>query len=225
MLIEDFLFTEDELKTAKSRQLLPCKCHSCGKVFYKPKNWLLSTIKAKLKHVYCSIACCGTTKNTKINTNCEYCGKEISKNEAWFKITKHHFCSQSCAAKYRNAHKTSGFRRSKLEIYLESRLTELYPDLEILYNDRQTLGNGLELDIYVPSKKMAFELNGIFHIIPVFGQEKLDIIQDNDSLKLQKCQELNIILCVIDVSREKGFTEKRGQKYLDIIKNFITSQI
>jgi len=143
------------------------------------------------------------------------------RTEAWIKKVKHNFCSRSCAAKYQNAHKTSGYRRSKLEMYLEAKLAELYLDLEILYNDRQTLGNGLELDIYIPSLKLAFELNGPFHYIPAFGKEKLDKIQNNDYLKLQKCQELGINVCVIDVSKEKPFTEKRGQKFLDIIKQFL----
>ncbi|HQK63057.1 MAG TPA: hypothetical protein PLV67_05690 [Methanofastidiosum sp.] len=220
MLIENFLFTEEKFKNAKSRDLLPCKCKSCDKIFYRAKNEILTHIKHKFKYIFCS-SNCSKTYIEKTDIKCEQCGKEITiRKKSWIKRSKHHFCSQSCAAKYHNAHKTSGFRRSKLEKYLEAKLTELYPDIEILYNDRNTL-DGLELDIYIPSLKLAFELNGVFHIIPVFGKEKLENTQNNDYLKLQKCQELNIVLCVIDISKEKRFTEKCGQKYLDIIKQVL----
>jgi hypothetical protein len=220
MLNEDFLFTEEELKNAKSQDLLPCKCNFCGKTFYRYKRDILTNIKLKRKHIFCSHKCSSSNITTYF-LKCEQCGKEIIRTESWSKKSKHHFCSHSCAVKYQNTNKTTGFRRSKLEIYLENRLTELYPNLEIIYNDRNTLGNGLEIDIYIPSLKLAFELNGPFHYIPAFGQEKLDNIKNNDSLKLQKCQELDINVCVIDVSKEKGFTEKRGNKYLNIIKQFL----
>lgn len=219
MLNEQFLFTEEELKNAKSLDMLPCKCNFCQKVFYRTKSQIIRNIKGK-HNIFCSNKCNPYgPKGIHIMT-CEQCSKEIIKTNNQFKRVEHHFCSQSCAAKYQNVHKTKGFRRSKLEIYLEAKLTELFPNLKILYNDRNILG-GLELDIYIPSLKLAFELNGPFHYIPAFGQEKLEKIQDNDSLKLQKCQELGINVCVIDVAKEKSFTEKRGQKYLDIIKQFL----
>ena len=224
MLSEYYLFSEDEFNNAKSRQLLPCKCVTCGKKFYRQKHWFFRYIKRGQTVIYCSLKCTMTMKSRlapKTTISCEQCGKEFDRNISQIKKTKHNFCSRSCAAKYYNAHKTTGYRRSKLEMYLEAKLAELYLDLEILYNDRQTLGNGLELDIYIPSRKLAFELNGPFHYIAAFGQGKLDKIQNNDSLKLQKCLELDIDLCVIDVSQQKYFTEKSSQKYLDIIKQFL----
>ena len=79
----------------------------------------------------------------------------------------------------------------------------------------------MELDIYIPSMKIAFELNGPIHYIPIFGQERLERTQNSDYQKLQKCQELGIGVYVLDVSKEKRFTEKRGQKFLDIIKQVL----
>jgi hypothetical protein len=147
--------------------------------------------------------------------------KKIERPDYHIKKTKNNFCSHSCSIKFQNAHKTSGYRRSKLEIYLETKLYEMFPNLEIVYNDRKTLPSSLELDIYVPSLKLAFELNGIFHYIPAFGEEKFDKIQYNDYRKLKECQDLNINLCVIDISHQKRFTEKSSEKYLEIIKSFI----
>ncbi len=224
MLSEYYLFSEDEFNNAKSRQLLPCKCVTCGKKFYRQKHWFFRYIKRGQTVIYCSLKCTMTMKSRlapKTTISCEQCGKEFDRNISQIKKTKHNFCSRSCAAKYYNAHKTTGFRRSKLEIYLETKLSELFPNLEILYNDRNTLPSGLELDIYVPSLKLAFELNGPFHYIPVFGQEKFDKIQNNDYIKLKECQDLGINICVIDVSKDVKFTEKLSEKYLEIIKSFI----
>jgi hypothetical protein len=64
-----------------------------------------------------------------------------------------------------------GYNRSKLEIYLEQELIKLYSTLEIHFCRSDTIGS--ELDIYIPSLKLAFEINGIFHYKPIFGEDKL----------------------------------------------------
>lgn len=222
MLSDYFFFTEEEFKNAKSRQLLPCKCQTCQKVFYRAKNKILTDIKNIFNYSFCSREC-SQNRNIikKIKTTCEYCGKEFERQRHHMKKNKFQFCSKSCSAKYYNAHKTTGYRRSKLEIYLETKLTEIFPDIEILYNDRNTLPSGLELDIYVPALKLAFELNGPFHYIPAFGQEKLNRIQNNDYIKMKECQDLGINICVIDTSKQKNFTQKSCEEFLEIIKSFI----
>ena len=132
------------------------------------------------------------------------------------------FCSQSCAASYNNTHKTTGTRVSKLEIYLQKNLSRIYK-FEFKFNSKEEINS--ELDIYIPSLKLAFELNGIFHYEPIFGQEKLAQIQNNDERKFQACLENNIELCTIDASSLKYFKEQKAKKYLDIIINIINSQI
>jgi hypothetical protein len=82
-----------------------------------------------------------------------------------------------------------------------------------------------ELDIYIPSLKLAFELNGIFHYEPIFGNEKLNKIQKNDNNKFLKCQEKNISLCIIDTSSQKYFKEQTSKKILDIIINIINQHL
>ena len=133
-----------------------------------------------------------------------------------------HFCSRSCSTTYKNKNKVSGIRRSKLEQYIEEQLTTLYPNILIEYNKNTTIGS--ELDIYIPEYKIAFELNGIFHYEPIFGENKLSQIQTNDNNKFQKCFEKNISLCVIDVSSMINFKPKNAQKYLDIILNIINQR-
>lgn len=222
------LYTEEEYNIAKSNELLKFKCERCGKEFYESKKWVKmclthETHKGRLR--FCSQKCWHDFTNTSILVHCENCGKELSviKSDYEGSKTKHFFCSQSCAATYNNKHKQYGTRRSKIEQYIEKNLANLYPTMEILYNDKSAIFS--ELDIYIPSLKLAFELNGIFHYEPIFGDEKLKKTQKNDTNKFQLCQENKISLCVIDVSELKYFKEKNAKKYLDIITEIINQEI
>ena len=122
------------------------------------------------------------------------------------------FCSKSCSTKYNNENKKSGSRRSKLEMWIEEQLKNKY-EFEIIFNGKDTINS--ELDIYIPSLKLAFELNGIFHYEPIYGDEKLKTIKNNDNKKFQACLERKIELCVIDT------TKKNDKKYLEIINTII----
>jgi hypothetical protein len=217
----------------------------CQGVYYTNKN----TIKTKCKccnsemtiplsqyknsesgNNFCSRSCNATYNspqriyNSRIKTNCKNCNKEINVIFSVHKKSKsgNHFCSQSCAGTYNNTHKTKGNRRSKLEKYLEEQLILLYPDLEILFNDKNIINS--ELDIYISEFKVAFELNGIFHYEPIYGQKTLGNIQNNDNRKFQACLEKSIELCIIDTSQQKYFKEESSQKYLNIIKIIIDSK-
>ena len=211
-------YTEEEFKMSKSRGNLSLLCENCGNVFLTEKKYITNLIKnpnsiKKLK--YCNMQCKGSALNKSVDLKCSNCNKVFNKKFNQIKKSNNHFCSRSCAATYNNKHKTKGYRRSKLEVYLENQLTELYPDLKIDFNKTDTIES--ELDIYIPSLKLAFELSGVFHYEPIYGQEKLDKIQNNDNRKFQACIERKIELCIIDTSQQKYFKEKTSQKYLDII--------
>jgi hypothetical protein len=130
-----------------------------------------------------------------------------------------YFCCSSCAAIYNNTHKTKGNRKSKLEFYLEKELPLLYPDIEFHFNRKDAINS--ELDIYIPSMKLAFELNGIFHYEPIYGETKLNQIQNNDKRKFQACLERGIELCIIDSSKLKYFKESNAKPFLSIILRII----
>jgi hypothetical protein len=100
---------------------------------------------------------------------------------------------------------------------------KLYPSLEFHFNRKDTINS--ELDIYIPSLKLAFELNGIYHYEPIHGVEKLATIQNNDSRKLQACIERGISFCTVDTSGSKNFKPERDQKYLEIICEIITEEL
>jgi hypothetical protein len=215
------LFTEILFQKSDTLDFLPLECEHCGKVFYKRKSSIQSARENYPNFFqFCSNFCRRKAhkKSSILNLNCEQCGKKFHRTPSEIKKTKHHFCCQSCAATYSNQHKTKGYRRSKLEVWLETKLTSLYP-YEFHFNRTDAIN--AELDIYIPELKLAFELNGIFHYEPVYGQNKLDKIQNNDNRKMLACAEQGISLCVLDVSRFGYFKEKGATKYLNIIRKII----
>ena len=104
----------------------------------------------------------------------------------------------------------------------EKNLLEIFPKLCIHFNCKNAIGS--ELDIYIPSLKMAIEINGIFHYEPIYGEDKLNQIISNDSLKKQSCDKNNISLYVVDVSQLSYLTEKTAQPYINKILNIINGR-
>lgn len=217
------LYNTEEFKSSKSDDKLPCKCFICSNIFYLKKSYIQRVLKGNKTGNYCSISCRSIDKKTKLLVNCLNCNKQFEKKPSEIAKSPNHFCSSSCAATYNNTHKTTGTRRSKLESYLETKLIQLYPTLEFHFNRKDTINS--ELDIYIPSLKLAFELNGIFHYEPIYGQNKLSSIQNNDNRKFQACLERGIELCLIDTSTQKYFKEESSIKYFNIISNIIKERL
>ncbi len=215
------LYSEIEFNSAKSETKLPLQCKQCSNAFYRTKNYIKSCTNPNNCHTgeYCSTKCQNAYAYPPVFVDCKQCNKSFKKLPSQIKKYPNHFCSSSCAATYNNQHKTTGNRRSKLEIYLEDELPKLYPDLEFLFNKKDAINS--ELDIYIPSLKLAFELNGIFHYEPIYGKDKLSQIQNNDQRKIQACIERNIEFCIIDTSTLKYFKPVNAKKYLDIITSII----
>ena len=219
------LYTNEEFNDAKSMDKLPCECYQCNKTFYKLKKEISSFNNQnplpKIK--FCSIKCMNNSRINKTLVNCTNCNSEFEKLPSQIKKSINHFCSKSCSASYNNKNKTTGNRRSKLEVWLEEQLIELYPDLPIDFNKKSAIGS--ELDIYIPNINLAIELNGIFHYEPIYGTNKLDQIQSNDKSKSLACHEAKIDLCIIDTSGQINFKTSTSQKYLDIIINIINERL
>ena len=217
------LFTEEEFNNSKSKDLLPLQCYYCEKEYYITKSLINTEIKLQRGRCkYCSQKCHMNANHPikKQKVNCLYCNKKFIKtNTEVLKTKNKNFCSKSCAATYNNTHKQTGTRISKLEIWLQEQLSIQYPNLEIHYNRKDAINS--ELDIYIPSLKLAFELNGIFHYEPIYGAEKLQQIQNNDDRKFQACLEKGISLCIIDTSSLKYFKLKNIEKYKNIIFSII----
>ncbi len=221
----NILYTELDFSQAKSNDGLKLKCLTCNGIFLKKKKYIIDIInrggnltKAGTGY-FCSKKCANFLKNRKKECQCSNCNKSFIKKQSEIKKSLNHFCSSSCAASYNNKNKTHGTIRSKLETWLEEKLTNVYPNLQIHFNRKDTINS--ELDIYIPSFKLAVELNGIFHYEPIYGIEKLEKIQNNDERKFQACLERGIEFCIIDTSSQKYFKESTSQKFLDIICNII----
>jgi hypothetical protein len=218
------LYSNQDYLKSKSNDMLPIECSQCKNIFHKKKKYITSELKLKKGEIkFCSHNCKHLSFNKRIIVNCSYCNSDIERIPSEIKRNKNSFCSQSCSASYNNKHKTTGNRRSKLEIWLEQQLTILYTNLPIDFNKKDTIGS--ELDIYIPSLNLAIEINGIFHYEPIYGVDKLRKINENDISKSKACHDAKIDLCIINTSQQKYVKPTTSQKYLDIITNIINERL
>lgn len=217
------LISDDQFTATTSRQEIPLECETCKKTFYLKKHRIqcVGSHKSHQDGRFCSRRCLGvwTTQNNSKKVICPQCSKEFKRTLSEIKRNKNNFCSRSCQATHTNSHKTTGTNRSKLEVYLERELKKIFPQTKFAFNDIQAIG--AELDIYLPDLRIAFELNGIFHYEPIFGETKLAKTQNNDQRKFAACAEKEIGLCVIDTTSLSYFKEEKAKKFLDIVVNII----
>ena len=219
------LYTPEQFESSKSRDLLPLECEYCHKAFNATKNNIQWALKSPSRNYLrlCSDECRTSLNDKRKVIFCHLCNKSIKHTQKQLKNNKYNFCSNSCSTTYWNTHKTWGSPRSKLELWIEKNLTKIYDNIEIKYNNRKEIN--AELDIFIPSLKLAFELNGIFHYEPIYGEENLNKVQNNDTRKFQACLERKIELCIIDTHNVKYLKKERDQKFLDIITNIINTKL
>jgi len=97
------------------------------------------------------------------------------------------------------------------ETLLYNIITHLYPNHLIIRHHRPNWLDRLELDIFLPDLKLAFEYQGQqhFHAIKAWGGEKaLKDLQERDKKKAHLCHQNGITLITID------YTEPLTDEYL-----------
>jgi hypothetical protein len=219
------LFDLNILRTAGAIKL-PFECEYCHSTFHIAAKEVRREIKRKNDcFKFCNRSCFGLYQENKEKVVCANCNLEIFRIPSHIRKSKsgNSFCSSSCAATYHNTHKTTGIRRSKLEIWIEEKLRSDYRDIEILFNNKDVINS--ELDIYFPNIKLGVELNGIFHYEPIYGKDKLSMIKNNDNRKFQACLERDIELIIIDASKMKNFNITEAEKYYSIINSVLNTKI
>lgn len=78
-------------------------------------------------------------------------------------------------------------RHSRQELDVLGILNNIFEDSEVILVDREVL-NGKELDIYIPSKKLAFEINGTYWHSSIYKNDEYH------KAKTMKCREKGIRL-------------------------------
>lgn len=218
------LYSQQEYEKSNLKTQLLCECYNCHKPFNVTKliiNRALSNYRNRNHAMFCSQKCLGDFRKNIITIQCKNCNREFrNKNKSQ---KKNIFCSRSCSATYNNKNKTHGNRRSKLEKYIEEKLIFLYPNLEIKFNKKDVINS--ELDIYIPFLNIAFELNGPLHYKPIYGEEKLSQIKNNDQIKLIACTNKQISLYVINVSNFGYFKIIKADEFLKIINKIIKKKL
>lgn len=96
---------------------------------------------------------------------------------------------------------------------------KIFADEDIIRHDRPEWLEGLELDVHVPSRMIAFEYQGQQHFHPIKawgGQNALDRVRQRDERKAKICRELGVRLITVDY--REPLTEEQLRKRIEKLR-------
>ncbi len=215
-------FTEDELKQCNLLDALLFKCIVCHNAFDREKHEYLKSIELNQasRLLFCTAKCELAYNNHTEPHKCRQCDNTFLRRKAEVNRSKYGFCCSGCASKYNYDHGKCGLTRSKLEEWIEDQFLLEFPDLTVHYNDRSILKKS-ELDIYIPSLDLAFEINGPVHYDPIFGDKQLRSVQRNDRRKINKCADAGIEIISVDTREMHAFNETKAVRYFNQLKTHV----
>lgn len=194
--------------------LIELTCDYCSQTFQREKK----QIKKNRPNKFCSRTCGAAFSRKRVTQECKNCGTEFKKKPADPKI----FCDSSCSASWNNKHKEYGHKVSRFEVWLQDMISESFPNLRVKYNQKDDIGS--ELDVYIPSLKLAIEIDGIHHHEAIYGEDVLKSIQENDAEKRRVCDQKGIELINYDISDMKNMKQNLSGRIEEIL-NIISEKL
>lgn len=184
-----------------------CTCDHCDKTFYKTPSRIRES-----QNNFCSAECRGLFNRKRSLVVCLTCGQQFEKNDCYIERTEKSFCSNECYQQYPDKINRLDCRRSRAEDYLYKLITNDFPQLSVSKNDTNILGNNMEIDLAIPTLKIAIEVNGPVHYKELFGKEVLKKTQERDRKKADILNKIGYQLIILDISEYHNF--KRAQPYV-----------
>ena len=153
---------------------------------------------------------------------CSWCGSKFEKKRMIPKSGRV-YCNGHCRNMHLNRLKLIGGLNNKKIPKWEMIFEELLKEykIEYVHNCRDILPDGLELDFWIPDKKLGIELNGIFHYSekPFGGNiEAFKHRKDKDLRKVELMKKLGFSLIVVDYRDVK-------RNYKTYFNNLINQEI
>jgi len=93
-------------------------------------------------------------------------------------------------------------RPSAPELAIYNGLRARFLRLRIIHDDRALL-DGREIDIHIPARRLAIEIHGPIHWLPLFGEQKLKQMRSRDRFKAAALRKLGYRLRVFKIRRNE----------------------